>query len=84
MVLALDRNQQIAVQVFAGHVPGLVTEIAEAANAKALTLSHGVVHQSLVAADHLAFRGFDVAGLGWQVLLQEISELALTNKADAG
>ena len=84
MFVTLADHQHVAGQVLVQHVPRLVTGILQAANAKALALADGVVHQAMVAADHFTFGGFDVARLGWQVLLEEVAEAALANEADAG
>lgn len=83
-MLALANDQHVARQVLLQHVPGLFAGVLQAADAQALALADGVVHEAVVAADHLAVGGLDVAGLGRQVLLEEITETALADEADAG
>ncbi|CRQ69508.1 hypothetical protein PAERUG_E5_London_17_VIM_2_12_12_04056 [Pseudomonas aeruginosa] len=83
VVVALADQQHVALQVLAEHVPGIVAGFLETADAEALALTDGVVHQAAVATDDLAFGGLDVARLGRQVLLEEIGEASLANEADA-
>ncbi len=83
-MLPLRHHQGVALHLFVHHVPGLLGRILHAADPQALALAQGVVHQTLVLADHLAIHGFDGAGLGGQELGQEILELALADEADAG
>src|SRR5690606_23661596 len=84
MFVALVDDQYIARQILAQHVPGIVAGVLEATDAKALTLTDGVVHQAMMATDDLAFGSFDIPGLSRQVLLEEIAEAALADKADSG
>ena len=83
MELALNGNEHIATEVLFRHIPGLIAKFTEAADAEALALANGMVHQALMAADLPAIRCFDIAGLGGQVLFQEVPEFALTDKTDA-
>ena len=83
-MLALADDQYVTLQILFQHVPGLFAGVLQAADAQPLALADGVVHQAVVAADHLAVGGFDVAGLGRQVLLEEIAEAAFADEADAG
>ena len=83
-MLALNGNQYVAGQVFLRDVPGLVAKLTQAANAQTLALANGVVHQALMAADHLAIGGLDISGLRGNVLFEEIPEFAFPDKADTG
>src|SRR5690554_1414771 len=84
VVLALDRDQHVALEVLADHVPGGLGVVGQPADAEPLALAQGVVHQAHVLADRLALRGLDHAGLGGQVLLEEIAKAPLADEADAG
>src|SRR5690554_2978628 len=82
MVLALYGNEYVALKIFVRHVPGRFRVVGQAADAKPLALPQGVVHQPHVLANNLAFRCFNDTRLSRQVLLQKITEAALTDKAD--
>ncbi len=84
MVVALADHEHVAGQVLSQHIPGVVTGALQAADTQTLALADGVIHEADVAADHGAIGGLDLAGLGWQVLLEKVAEAALANEADAG
>ena len=58
--------------------------VGQAADSQALPLADRVIHQAPVFAQVLALKTANLAGLCRQVLLQEIPETALADKADAG
>ena len=84
MIVTLADNKYVALEVLAQDIPGVITGARQAADTQPLTLTDGVVHEPVMLANHLAGRGFDVAGLGRQILLEEVAEAALANKTDAG
>ncbi len=55
-VLSLHHDQDIGFQVLTGDVPRLITGILAATDAKPLSLTDRVVHQSTVLANRLALR----------------------------
>ena len=82
--MALANEQRVVPKVFACHLPMRIRRAADTADSEALTLSKGVVHQSLVLAKIRALCRADFPGLTGQVRLEEIIEQAFTDKADAG
>src|SRR5690625_1411847 len=84
VVATLGDHEHIALQVLVHHTPGGAAAPGDAADAEALTLPDGVVHQAAVPAQGLALDGLDVPRSGRQVALQEVLEAALADEADAG
>ena len=83
MISALHNDQYIAYEILLRNEPRLFIGAFDATNSQTLALANGVVHQAGMFADHFAIRGLYFTRLGWQVLLQEILEAALADKADA-
>ncbi len=83
-MFALRHHQHVAFDLFVDHIPGLFGGIFAPADTEPLALAQGVIHQTLMLADHLAIHGLDFTGLGGQELGQEVLELALADKADTG
>jgi len=84
MIAALRDDQRIVGEVLADDIPRRVAGITDAADAQALTLAEGVIHQPRMLSDVAAFQRADGAGLRRQIALQEVAELALADKTDAG
>ena len=71
MIIALNDEQDIVRQVFACDIPGGFVVRSEAANAQALTLTNGVVHQTAMLSNTVSVQSFDNAWLRGQVALQK-------------
>src|SRR5690606_28218419 len=84
MIGALAHDQFVGFQILAQHIPGGFAFVGNTADADALALTDGVIHQPLVVPQHLAVIGNDLAWAGGQILLQKIAEAPFTDKADPG
>src|SRR6185312_8685287 len=91
MVVPLHHPKRIRGHVFARHEPGgviagaaLGAALLHAADAQALALAQGVETQALMLAQHPAPVALDRAGLLRDVAVQEFTERALADEADAG
>src|SRR5690606_11239061 len=81
MIAPLFHVQDIFLQVFSHHEPGLSG--AGAADAQPAPLSQGVVHEPVVAPLVLAGEGPHLPRLGGQVLAQKLLDIPLADKTDA-
>src|SRR5579859_7303515 len=62
MIVALHHGERVRREVLRGDIPGVTASIAAPADAQALALADGVVHEALVLAHAHAVGGDDVAG----------------------
>src|SRR3954468_13824345 len=77
--MTLRGGERMGVQIFVCDIPGF----AGSAYAESVTLTDGVVHESLMGSHFAAVHRFDEAGCGRQVAHQEFPERPLADKANA-
>ncbi len=80
MVVALHHDQHVGRNILARHVP----RFARSADAQALALAQGVIHEPLVFAHRPALGRAHRAGLTRQIALEKFAERPFADKADAG
>ena len=81
--IALTNIKHVFGNILADYKPRLIAFLI-AAKAQTTSLTNRVVHQTGMLTNYLAINGFHVAGLCWQILAQEFTEMTIfSDKADS-